>query len=209
MERIILHMDMNAFFASVEQATNPALKNRPILVGGNPKKRSVVAAASYEAKAKGVKAGMSWYEARRLCPEAIMIEGTPIKYIDTATKIFIFLRDYTPKVEVFSIDEAFLDITHTAHLFGTPRDLALSIKKRIKKMFNITCSIGIGPNKLISKLAANMEKPDGLTIIKEEDVPALLDNLPVDELSGIGDKFKAHLNRMGIKTCGDLQKMPL
>src|SRR3972149_9347717 len=142
-ERIILHIDMNAFFASVEQQANPALRGKPISVGGNPGGRTVVAAASYEAKAYGIKNGMSLPEARALCPELIPIEGNPMKYVDTSMKIFRLLQDFTPDVEVFSIDEAFLDITRTCSLFGTPEDVARLIKERIRREFGLRCSIGI------------------------------------------------------------------
>ncbi len=208
-ERIILHVDMNAFFASVEQQACPALRGRPISVGGNPGSRTVVAAASYEAKAYGIKNGMSLPEARELCPDLIAVEGNPMKYVDTSMKIFRLMRDFTPDVEIFSIDEAFLDVTGTCSRFGTPEDLARMIKERILHRFGLRCSVGIGPNKMISKLAANMQKPDGLVRIKPGDVSRVLERLPVEKLCGIGEKMKEHLWQMGVTTCGQLGRVPV
>ncbi|RME65287.1 MAG: DNA polymerase IV, partial [Nitrospirae bacterium] len=185
MQRQILLIDMDAFFASVEQQCNPALRGRPIAVIGSGK-RTVVTTASYEARARGVKTGMNLYEAKRACPELVVVVGNNHKYTHTCAKLKeIYLR-YTPDVEVYSVDEAFLDVTTTAHLFGGPLQIGKRIKATIKKTFGINATVGIGPNKLIAKLAADLSKPDGLRWIKKEEVSEVLEGLPVEELWGIG-----------------------
>jgi DNA polymerase-4 len=204
----ILHVDINAFFAAVEQQCHPSLRGKPVLVCGNPKTRTVVAACSYEAKAFGVKSGMSVGEALQLCPHAVLVEGNPAKYIHTAIQIFRILKEYSPKMEIFSIDEAFLDITDTQHLFGGARAIAQTIKDRIRNEFHLTCSVGIAPNKLLAKLASDMQKPDGLTEIKPEDIEGTLRDLPVSELCGIGEKMAGHLEKLGIRTVGELARYP-
>jgi DNA polymerase-4 len=208
MEKTILHIDMNAFFASVEQAANPSLRGQPIAVGGGIKKGSVVAACSYEAKAYGVKNAMSTWEAKKLCPHLIVVIGDMTKYIYTSKIITRMLVDYTDQVEVFSIDEAFVDITMTKERFGGEVALAKDIKRRIKERFGLTCSIGIGPNKLMAKLAGELQKPDGLVILKREDIPEKIKDVPVKELCGVGRKMEAYLAELGIKTIGQLNQYP-
>jgi DNA polymerase-4 len=208
MSRTILHIDMNAFFASVEQRVNPQLRGKPIAVGGGISKRSVVAAASYEAKALGVKNGMSSWEAKRICPSLIMVAGDMSKYVYTSKEIIKIFRDYSDLVEVFSIDEAFLDVTLTKHHFGGAIKMARDIKGRIRDRFGLTCTIGIGPNKLLAKLAGELKKPDGLVVINHDDVPEMFDMIPVKELCGVGRKIEVYLAEMGIKTCGDLRRCP-
>ena len=207
-DRTILHVDMNAFFASVEQRSNPHLSGKPILVCGNPKGRTVVATASYEARKFGIKTGMTIYEAKKLCPQVILVECDPDKYVDTATKLFNIYVDFTPQVEVFSIDEAFLDITGTERLFGLPIVIAQKIKQRIKDQLGLSCSIGIAPNKLLAKFASESKKPDGLTILTKDKVLKILENVPISELCGIGTKMTQRLNKLGIYTCGQLGRYP-
>jgi DNA polymerase-4 len=202
--RVILHIDMNSFFASVEQKTYPFLQGKAIAVCGDPSSRTVVAAASIEAKKYGVKSAMNLYEARRHCPHIIPVEGCPARYIDTSLRLTAIFSTFTDLVEIFSIDEAFLDATHTAELFDGPENLALKIKERIRAEVGLPCSIGVAPNKLLAKLASDMKKPDGLTIIKPGQVAELLEHLPVEELFGIGAKTAAGLAELGIKTCGEL-----
>ena len=202
-QRVILHIDMNAFFASVEQQANPALRDKPIAVVGGGS-RTVITTSSYEARAQGVKTGMAVWEGKRCCPELILVVGDNRKYQYTSSRIVEIFRDYTPEVEVFSIDEAWLDVTHSISLFNSPERIAYLIKARIKHRFGITCSIGIAPNKLLAKLASDMQKPDGLVIIKPEDVARTLENMPIKELCGIGRKMQKHLNLMSIYTCGEL-----
>ena len=207
-ERIILHIDMNAYFASVEQKANPHLRGKPIAVCGDPTSRTAVAAASYEAKAFGVKAGMPLPEAKRKCPHLLLIQGNPEKYYTTTVRIVEILESFTPQVELFSVDEAFLDLTGLDQLLGTPHEIALSLKRRIREEIGLKCSIGIAPNKLLAKLASDMEKPDGLVIIRPEEVASLLEELPITDLCGIGDHMKIHLNGLGIFTCGQLGRFP-
>ncbi|GAM10368.1 DNA polymerase IV [Geobacter sp. OR-1] len=197
-----MHIDANAFFASVEQQTNPELQGKPIAVIGRG--RTVVTTASYEARAFGVKTGMNTWQAKQACPQIIFVIGDNRKYTHTSTEIMKMMRDYTPLVEVFSIDEAWMDVTHSLSIFGSPETIAFQIKARIKHRFGITCSIGIAPNKLLAKLASEMKKPDGLTEIKPEDVARTLEKMPVKELCGIGKKMERHLLMMGIQTCGEL-----
>jgi DNA polymerase IV len=207
-ERVILHIDMNAFFASVEQQSNPALRGRPVAVIGSAK-RTVVTTSSYEARACGVKTGMTVWEAKRHCPNLILVVGDNRKYTWTSSQIFRIFLDFTPLVEVFSIDEAFLDITGCRRLFGQPEHVASMIKARIRERFGLTCSIGIAPNKLLAKLASEMKKPDGLTIIGQDDVDRVLEDTPAKDLCGVGSKTGRKLALYGIRTCGDLGRFPV
>lgn len=201
--RVCLHLDMNAFFASVEQQANPELQGKPIAVVGSAG-RTVITTSSYEARAFGVKTGMAIWEAKRCCPQLIIVIGDNKKYTYTSSRIVQMMLDYTPLVEPFSIDEAWLDVTHSLSIFGTSERIAYLLKARIKESFGITCSIGIAPNKLLAKLASDMQKPDGLTIIRPEDVSRVLERMPINELCGIGKKMMRHLNMMSIYTCGEL-----
>lgn len=207
-QRIILHVDMNAFFASVEQQRNPALQGRPIAVTG-ASKRTVITTSSYEARACGVRTGMAVWEAKRCCPELILVVGNNREYTRISSRIMALMNDYTPLVEVFSIDEAFLDVTGSLALFKSPEHIAHLLKARIKEQFGLLCSVGIAPNKLLAKLASDMQKPDGLTIIKPEDVRAVLERTPIKALCGIGRKTEQRLVQYGIKTCGDLGRFPV
>jgi DNA polymerase-4 len=201
-ERHIIHIDMNAYFASVEQRANPHLSGKPVIVTGEG--RSVVVTASYEARAYGVKTGMNVYTAKGLCPRAVVVFADFDKYTSTALEIHKILLKYTDLVEVFSIDECFMDVTGSIKIFGSPVEIALSIKDELKRRLGLTCSIGIAPNKLLAKLASDMQKPDGLVVIKQEDVQRLLDELPVEELCGIGEKMAQHLRGLGIRRAGEL-----
>lgn len=207
--RTIMLVDMNAFFASVEQACNPFLRGKPLLVGGAPGTRSVVAAASYEARPYGIHSGMSIKEALELCPEAIAIGGDAKKYKHASDQIARIFMDYTDHVERYSIDECFIDITATQDMFGGAVNVAKEMKRRIYSEVGLKCSAGIGPNRMLAKLASGMQKPDGLTEIKREDVKALLENLPVAKLHGVGRRLEYRLERLGIKTAGELGKVPI
>jgi DNA polymerase-4 len=199
---------MNAFFASVEQQSNPELRGKPIAVIGAAK-RTVLTTCSYEARAFGVKTGMNTWEARQKCPQLIFVVGNNRKYTYTSTQIIMIMREYTPLVEVFSIDEAFLDVTGCLSLFGSAERIVHLIKARIKQQFGLTCSAGIAPNKLLAKLASDMQKPDGLTIIRPQDVAAVLERVPIKDLCGIGAKTNQQLSNFGIKTCGELGRYPV
>ncbi len=207
MERTILHIDMNAFFASVEQQSNPALRGKPIAVIGSG--RTVVTTASYEARAYGVKTGMTKWEAQRACPHIILVVGDNRKYTWTSTQINLIFRNYTPLVETFSIDEAFLDVTGSLKLFGSAETIAYRIKAQIRHRFGLTCSVGIAPNKLLAKLASEMKKPDGLTIIRPGEVACILETVPIEDLCGVGNKTRKQLNTLGIRTCGELGRFPV
>lgn len=206
--RTILHIDMNAFFASVEQRFNPRLRGRPIAVIGSAG-RTVILTASYEARAFGVKTGMRIFEARAACPELILVPASNRRYTHTSARIMAILHDFTPLVEVFSIDEAFLDVTGSLRLFGGAERISCLIKEEIRQRFGLTCSIGIAPNKLLAKLASEMQKPDGLTVIRPEEVGRILERVPIRDLCGIGAKTHRVLAGYGIRTCGELGRFPV
>ena len=208
-ERMILHLDMNAFFASVEQRANPWLRGKPVFVCGNRHSRTVVATASYEARAFGVKTGMALQEALRRCPSAVLVEGDPAKYADLFRQVARMMERYSPVLERYSIDEAFLDLAGTAERFGGPLAVAHALHDEVWARLGLPCSIGIGPNKLLAKLASSLKKPHGITQIRPEDVEAVLAELPVEELCGIGPAFQAALNAQGVTTCGELARIPV
>jgi len=204
-KRVVMLLDMNAFFASIEQQCNPYLRGRPIVVCGSRATRTVVVAASYETRPFGVRSGIPLGEALALCPQAIVIEANLPKYLYTARRIQDILLELSPQVEIFSIDEAFLELSPQ----DDPITVARTIKARLWESFGLTCSIGLGPNKLISKLAAGREKPDGLVWIKPAQVPEVLATLPVSELCGIGPRIAQKLQVLGITTAGQLGSFPL
>ena len=203
MPRVILHIDMNAFFASVEQRVNPALRGKPVAVCG-ANARTVVLTASYEARAHGVKTGMTIPEARALCRDLIVVPGDHARYTDVSRRLLAIYQDYTPLVEAFSVDEAFLDITDSLTLFGSGEAVADALKHRIRREMGLTASVGIAPNKILAKLGSGLKKPDGMVRIEMQDVPMLLEDLPVADLCGIGPNLERALAGMGIRTCGEL-----
>src|SRR5271157_2715785 len=203
MARIIACVDMDAFFASVEQRDNPALRGKPIAVTGGGE-RTVITTSSYEARAYGVKTAMTVYEAKRLCPDMILVVGNNRKYAEICTRLQDICLRFTPDTETHSIDEIFLDITASHHLFNGPENLALALKSTVKSELGITCTVGMGPNILIAKLASELAKPDGLRWIGEDTVPSVLETLPVKKLWGIGSHTEEKLRAMGITTCGEL-----
>lgn len=206
----ILLADMNSFFASVHQAMEPRLRGKPVIVGGDPAKRhGIVLAASYEAKAFGVKTGMAVWEARSLCPDGIFLKPGHSHYVNFSARIIRIMKDFSPLVEPFSIDEAFMDLSGCGHLFGSSLDIALKLKKRIKEEVGVMCSVGVGPNKLLAKMAAGMQKPDGLTVLDLTDVPDKMWPLPARELFGIGSRLEKRLRDLNIHTIGDLACYPL
>jgi DNA polymerase-4 len=202
-QRLIMHIDMNAFFAAVEQQSNPALRGRPVAVTGS-QQRTIILTASYEARRFGVKTGMTLFEARQKCPHLQLVAANNRLYTHASTQIIQIFQDYTPLVEVFSIDEAFLDITGSLQIFGSAQRIAYLIKSRIKARLGLTCSVGVAPNKLLAKLASDMQKPDGLTFIPPAAIGATLEDLPIGELCGIGRSTENRLNSLGIYTCGQL-----
>jgi len=207
-DRLILHIDMDAFFISVEQRDNPALLRKPAAVCGSLS-RGVVTSATYEARPFGIRAGMSTQEAKRRCPQLILVPGNHSKYTETSARIFAILKKITPMVEIASIDEAYLDVTQSLLLFRSPLHIAQSIKDQIRESEQLTCSIGVAPNKLLAKLGSGLKKPDGLVVIQKEDVEAVLKDLPVSKLYGIGPKLTEALNSIGIFTCSQLGNFPV
>jgi DNA polymerase IV len=206
MGRIILHLDMDSYFASVEQQASPALRGRPIGVTGRPQDNSIVVAASREAKRCGVKTGMPNWEARRLCPSLRLVPGKAERYIATTKRFLAILKDYTPLLEVFSIDEVFMDVTQEAPRYGGPLAMARAIKDAFREALGpcITCTIGIASQKAFAKLIAKRYKPDGIGILSDEDLAALLEETPVADLCGIGARIAARLERIGVRTLGQL-----
>ena len=205
-DRVILHMDMDAFFISVEERDDPSLRGKPAAVCGSLS-RSVVTSANYEARPFGIRAGMPVQEAKRRCPPLVLVEGDHSKYTETSARIFSMMKDYTPLVEVASIDEAYLDVTQSQLLFKSALHIAQSIKERIREKERLTCSIGVAPNKLLAKLGSRLQKPDGLVIIEKERVEEILKDLSVSSLHGIGPKLEEALKSIGISTCGQLGKV--
>ena len=205
MDRTILHIDMDAFFASIEQRDNPSLLKKPIAVVGS-NARTVLVSPSYGARAYGVKTGMTRHQAKLLCPDIIFVTGNTDKYALACSSIAKILYAFTPDIEIFSIDEFFLDITNTMHLFGTAEDIAKDAKTRIEEQLGLSSSIGIAHNKLLAKLASEKAKPGGIFILRKADVADLFKDTKVGELCGIGKKTCEQLNLMGIETLGELSK---
>lgn len=209
MSRTILLADMNSFYASVSQVLEPDLQDQPLLIAGDPQKRhGIILAASYTAKEKGVKTGMTIQEALSCCPQAILRPPNFPAFTQFSTKIFHILCDFSPLVEPFSIDEAFVDLTGTTALWGPPLQAAQQIKQRIKTETGLLCSIGIGPSKAIAKMASNFQKPDGLTLLTHQDLPHKLWPLPIRQLFGVGRSTEKKLQNMGVRTIGDLARLP-
>jgi DNA polymerase IV len=211
MKRVIMHIDMNSYFASVEQQVKPSFRGKPVAVGGPNEGRTVIAAASIEAKRFGVKSGMNIYQARKICPNLIFVQGDYRKYAEFTNRIFYIFRRYTPILEIFSIDEAFLDVTDTLKTFENAIRASKQIKQAIKREVGdwLSCSVGIAPNKLIAKLASDLKKPDGLVVVKEKDIFKLLNHIELDELCGIGSRTKKNLLSLGIDTIGKLGATPV
>jgi len=207
---LIMHIDMDSYFASVEQQANPSLRGKPIVVSGRPDIHSVVAAASKEAKRYGISSGMTTWEAKKLCPDVIFVPGDPDKY-ETMTRRFLsILIRYTPMVEVYSIDEVFMDVTQEAARWGGPLTLARRIQAEFRRELGewITCSIGIAPNKMLAKLAVEEAKPAGVRWLRPEEVPQVLERTPVESVCGIGPRIARRLHHMGIWTLADFGRFP-
>ncbi|MFA6142894.1 MAG: DNA polymerase IV [Candidatus Omnitrophota bacterium] len=205
--RYIIHVDMDAFFASIEERDRPELKGKPIVVGADPKGgkgRGVVSACSYAARKCGIHSAMPISIAYKKCPECIFLPVDFEKYSSVSSKIVEILGGFSPELEQVSVDEAFLDITGTHKLFGTPHETCLKIKERIKKETGLTASIGLAPNKMTAKIASGLKKPDGLVEVKKEDLISFLGPLDVGLIWGVGPKAKEELSRIGINTIGDL-----
>jgi DNA polymerase-4 len=210
-DRIIIHVDMDAFFTSVEQRDFPEYRGKPVIVGADPrggKGRGVVAAASYEARRYGIHSAQPISKAYRLCPAAVFLRGRYERYEEVSESIMSVFREFTPLVEPVSLDEAFLDVTGTQRLFGSPERIGRRIKARIVEKENLTASVGIGTNKMVAKIASDLKKPDGFVLVPGNETAIFLAPLPVSRLWGVGPKTDAALQRLGIHTIGDLARYP-
>lgn len=204
--RVILHVDMNSFYASVEMAFDPSLKGKPLAIAGNPKeRRGIIVTCSYEARKFGVKTTMPLWEARKLCPQLIVKKPNFDRYRAASIGMFEILNQYSSLVEPVSIDEGYVDITES-YEFGTPLEIADTIQKQIQSQLDLPCSIGVAPNKFLAKMASDMKKPMGITVLRKRDVPAVLWPLDVEEMHGVGKKTGEKLRTIHIKTIGDLAK---
>jgi DNA polymerase-4 len=209
MARCIFHIDLDAFFVSVEQALKPTLMGKPVIVGGDPERRSVVASASYEARPFGIHAGMPLSKARRLCPQAIFIRSQFSLYKDASAKFMKILGDFSPHIEPLGFDEAYLDVTGCEEPYGSLQKLALAVKERISEELKLTASVGIATCKVVAKIASDLCKPDGLLEIAPGDEQAFLNPLPIAKLPGVGKKTKQALKDIGVTTIGELANLPL
>ncbi len=202
--RTIMHVDLDAFFASIEQRDRPELKGKPVIIGGRPNERGVVSTCSYEARRFGVRSAMPLVEAYRRCPQGIFLPGRMSKYQQASEQVHQIFRSFTPLVESISIDEAFLDLTGCERLFGPPDEIARKVKRTIVEQVQITASAGIAPNKFLAKIASELKKPDGLVWIRPGEVKQVLHPLPIGRLWGVGPKTAERLTELGIKTIGEL-----
>jgi nucleotidyltransferase/DNA polymerase involved in DNA repair len=210
-KRVIFHVDMDAFYASIEQRENPSYRGKPVIVGARPGKRGVVSTASYEARKFGVHSAMPINEAFSRCPNGIFVQPNMGLYESVSHKIFDLFGKFTPGVEPISVDEAFLDMSGTEKLFGPMQTAAKKISAALKEKQHLTGSIGVAPNKFLAKIASDMNKPDGITIVpfEREKILEWLAPLSVDKIWGVGKKSAVALQTLGIYTIGDLQNVPL
>ncbi len=202
--RVIAHVDMDAFYASVEVHDDPSLAGLPLVVGGPPEKRGVVAAASYEARTFGIHSAMPMVQAVKLCPDLVRISPRMARYREVSGTLMGVLRTFSPLVEPLSLDEAFLDLSGSERTLGTPEDAGHAIRAAIRNETGLTASVGVAPNKLLAKIASDLNKPDGLTVVAAEDAAAFVQALPVERLWGVGDKTAAKLHRLGLHRAADL-----
>jgi DNA polymerase-4 len=204
----IIHLDMDAFYPSVEVLDNPAFKGKPVIVGGS-KERGVVSSASYEARKFGVHSAQPMAQARRRCPNGIFLPVRMSRYKEVSKQVFEIFHRFTPLVEIVSIDEAFLDVTGSTRIFGPPENIAKTIKKITLIETGLTVSAGVAPSKFVAKIASDMDKPDGLTVVMLKGLKEFLDPLPVKKMWGIGKKTRLTLHRLNIKTFRDLRRTPV
>ena len=202
--RKILHVDMDAFYASVEQRDDPSLRGKPLVVGGG-NNRGVVAAASYEARKYGIRSAMPMREANRRCADLLRVAPRMSHYQSVSREVFSIFREFTPLVEGLSLDEAFLDVTSSLSLFGDEVKIGREIKKRILERISLTASVGVAPNKLVAKIASDLDKPDGLCVVTSENMREILDPLTVRVIPGVGPETLARLKPVGIATIADLR----
>ena len=202
---MILHVDMDAFYASVEQLDNPWLKGRCVIVGGTGG-RGVVSAASYEARAFGVRSAMPIFQARQLCPRGVFIHPRMDRYREVSGAVMAVLQEISPLVEQVSIDEAFMDLSGTEGLHGPPAEVGRILKQHVLDAVQLTCSIGVAPNRFLAKIASDFRKPDGLTVIQPDQVTAFIERLPIAKVPGVGPKTQAKVAEVGIRFLGDIPK---
>jgi len=205
--RTILHVDLDAFYAAVEQRDDPALRGKPVLVGGSAR-RGVVAACSYEARTFGIHSAMAMAEALRRCPKAIVVRHRMERYAEASHAFFAILGDYSPEVEGLSLDEAFLDVTASERLLGDGQTIGLAIKQRVREQLSLVASVGVAPIKLAAKIASDIDKPDGLRVVVPDQLLAFLHPLPVTRLWGVGETTREVLATMGLATIGDVARYP-
>jgi len=200
---------MDAFFAAVEQRDRPELRGRPVIVGGDPAGRGVVAAASYEARRFGVRSAMPAAEAQRRCPHAVFLRPRGRRYAEVSEQVMALLRQYTPLVEQVSVDEAFLDVTGCERLFGPAEEIARQIQERLRTELGLSASLGVAPNRFLAKLASDRDKPGGLVVVRPAEVEAFLRELPLEALWGVGEVTAERLRRLGLRSVGQLAAYPL
>jgi DNA polymerase IV len=203
----IVHVDMDAFYAAVEQLDNPAYKGKPVIVGADPKGgigRGVVAACSYEARKLGIRSALPISRAWKLCPHGVFVRPRMKRYVEVSHQVMDVFRRYTDLVEPLSIDEAFLDITGSVALLGKPEDIARSIKNDVRTVTSLTASVGLAPNKFLAKIASDLRKPDAFVIVREGEIEAFLRDLPISRLWGVGPKTEQRLHEMGFRTIGQV-----
>lgn len=205
--RWILHIDMDAFFASVEQMDNPDLRGLPVVVG-SPSQRGVIAAASYEARKFGVRSAMSSVKAQQLCPHLVFVKGKRGRYSEVSRKVMGALGEFSPVVEKASIDEAYLDGSGLERLFGPIEELGMAIKRRVREASGLTCSVGAAPIRFLAKIASDLNKPDGLSVIHHRNMDAFVQQLPVGRVPGVGKRMQDALRSLGVKTCDDVRRFP-
>jgi len=206
--RQIIHLDMDAFYPSVELLDQPALKDKAVIVGGG-RKRGVVSSASYEARKYGVHSAQPMAEAMRLCPHGVFLPVRMSRYKEVSRKVFEIYQRFTPLLEPLSIDEAFLDVTGSVRLFGNAVEMAVKIKQAVRKEIGLTVSAGVAPSKFVAKIASDMEKPDGLTVVEPHGVKVFLSSLPVSRMWGVGKVTQAALKDFDVHTFGDLRRLPV
>ncbi len=206
---MILHVDMDAFYASVEELDRPELVGKPVIVAGDPHSRGVVSAANYVARTFGVHSAMPSATAHRLCPHGVFLPGRMDRYVDVSREIHEIFHRYTPLVEPLSLDEAFLDVSGSTGLFGPAEQIGRSIKREIHDELQLVASVGVAPNKYLAKIASDLDKPDGFVVVDENNIRAFLDPLPVSRIWGVGRVSNQVLDRLGIRTIGQLRATPL
>src|SRR5215510_3439679 len=207
MVRTILHVDLDAFYSAVEQRDDPALRGKPVLVGGSPR-RGVVASCSYEARVFGIRSAMPMAEALRRCSHAIVVRHRMDRYAEASRAFFAILGDYSPGVEGLSLDEAFLDVTASERLLGDGETIARAIKRRVREQLALVASVGVAPIKLAAKIASDIDKPDGLRFVAPDQLLAFLHPLPVSRLWGVGEATRETLASLGLATIGDVARYP-